>query len=356
MNCRDLEELLSAYADGELAGTQRHFLDEHLTSCADCRAILADYTKIREQLLSLRVTSPLPDIKEATMSKIKMVRVPVRLRRWLRPALVAAPVLVVLITLLSLYLSGFFLGTGVIAKAYAAMEGVRSYRLTVDGYHKELETDELVHSWRSNLEYLSPDRYHWIAGYPEGYEGDFGKFLRERIIIGDQVYTRIIQGLLSSVPDVEGLGEITPSREQTLEALDIIVEIETMPDEVIDGTDSYHYRGMADIEKYIDKQRPRWERMFARQTLLDPEVMVEAAADGWRTREVEYELWIGKDDYLIRRWKETARPLPGQPATSRYHTLVTVFDYYDFNEQIVIEPPLTESGELLPGWSLHVLE
>ena len=354
MNCQDLGELLSAYADGELAGTQRDFLDEHLTGCADCRAILADYTKIGEQLLSLRATPPLPNIKEATMSRIKIAGAPAKLRPWLRPALVAAPVLVVLITLLSLHLSGFFLSTGVIAKAYAAMEGVRSYRLTVDGYHKESETEELVHSWRANLEYLSPDRYHLIAGYPEGY---LDQYLREAITIGDQVYTRVIH----SVPDVEEFGEFTPSREQTLEALDIIVEIETMPDEVIDGTDSYHYRGMADIEKWLEKERParkrRLQGILDRTALsLNLEDMLKAAEDGWRTREVEYELWIGKDDYLIRRWKETIQPLPGQPATSRYHTLVTAFDYYDFNEPIVIEPPLTESGELLPGWSLHILE
>jgi hypothetical protein len=354
MNCKDLGELLSAYADGELAGTQRDFLDEHLASCADCRVVLADYTQIRQQLLSLRVTRPLPDIREATMSKIKMVKVPVGLRRWLRPALVAAPILVVLITLLSLYLSGFFLSTGVIAKAYAAMEGVRSYRLTSNGYHKELETDELVHSWRASLEYVSPDRYHLIAGYPEGY---LDEYLNEAITIGDQVYIRVAH----SVPDVEEFGEFTPSREQTLETLDIIVEIEAMPDEVIDGADYYHYRGMADIEKWLEKGRPARERrlqgMIDRNPGLNLEDALKAAEDGWRTREVEYELWISKDDYLIRRWKETIQPLPGEPPiANRYHTLVTVFDYYDFNEPIVIEPPLTESGELLPDWSLHILE
>ncbi|GAI33150.1 unnamed protein product, partial [marine sediment metagenome] len=54
MKCSDIEELLSAYANEELSRTQREFVEEHLSSCADCRTALADYTTVRHWLTSLR--------------------------------------------------------------------------------------------------------------------------------------------------------------------------------------------------------------------------------------------------------------------------------------------------------------
>jgi len=74
MNCSDLDELLSAYANGELSRTQREFIEEHLSSCADCRAALADYTEVRQQLMYLKATPSMPDLNEATMSKIRAAK------------------------------------------------------------------------------------------------------------------------------------------------------------------------------------------------------------------------------------------------------------------------------------------
>jgi predicted anti-sigma-YlaC factor YlaD len=46
VNCKDFEELLSAYADGELSRTQKEFIEERLSGCADCRATLAQYEAV----------------------------------------------------------------------------------------------------------------------------------------------------------------------------------------------------------------------------------------------------------------------------------------------------------------------
>lgn len=54
MRCSDLQELLSAYANGELPLTQREFVEEHLASCANCRAALAGYSWVRQRLTFLR--------------------------------------------------------------------------------------------------------------------------------------------------------------------------------------------------------------------------------------------------------------------------------------------------------------
>jgi len=354
MNCKDLKELLSAYADGELVGAKRDFIEEHLESCADCRAILADYTKTREQLLSLRATPPILDIKQATMIKIKMARAPAKLRRWLRPALVGIPVIAILATVLSLNLPGSSLNpAAVIAKAYAAVEKLESYRYSKDEYTQLHETYEPVHSFHVEFEYVSPDRYH-IAGEITEENPHRDASRTEEIVIGDQLYTYQYYPYLRNS---EYYNQFTPTKEKTVGALDVLTEIETMADEDIDGTNCFHYRGDVDIDKYLVWTRPDLERLLKGMIkrypgIFDLEEMIKTVEDMWRTNEITYEFWIGKDDYLIRQWKLTHR---GPFRDWDLYTVVSYIKYYDFNEPIVIEPPLTESGELLPGWSLMTI-
>ena len=360
MNCRDFEELLSAYADGELAGIQRDQLDEHLAICADCQAVLGDYMKIREQLSSLRATPPLPDIRGTTMSKLKMAVAPAKLRRWLRPALVAVPVLIILVTFLSLSFTGAFINpNSIIARALAAIEDVSSYRLMQDGYVQEREEDYLVDFSHIEFEYVSSDRYHFIA-YDRYY---INEHLHERfednIVIGDRLY---FQGLYPFAWAAEELEERIPSIENTMEVLDMLVEIERMPDESIDGIDCFHLQGIVDIEKFLEQLHIQTERGLSLQKewpyselKIDWSLYWERIDEMWRTKEIKHELWIGKDDYLIRQGKQVCQPLPGQP-DYMFHMISFTYKYYDFNEPIVIEPPVTESGELLPGWDFWTLE
>ncbi len=349
MNCKDLEELLSAYADGELVGAQRDFIEEHLTGCADCRAILADSKKTREQLLSLRTVPPLPDIKQAIMSKIKMSEAPAKLRHWLRPALVGVPIIIALVTILSLHLSGFFISpASVIAKAYAATEKLESYRKIEDAY--QYLGGEFAHSYHSEFECGDSDRYHFTGS------------ISEIIVIGNHIYSR---GPYYGPQNVERYDEVTPTKEKTLKALELLAEIETLPDEEIDGTGCYHYRGTVDMEKWLEWSRPYREESFKNMIKrypdfsLDLEQMMKTVEEMWRHKEMTNEFWIGKDDYLIRQWKDIIRTLLDEPLPANltdWSTVVSVIKYYDFNELIVIEPPLDESGELLEGWEVISLE
>ena len=131
MNHLDVQDLLSAHANGELSRTQREFVEEHLGSCADCRAALAEYTWVRSRVTSLRATHLSSDIREATMLKIDAIgtmRRPVQ--GLLRPALAAAAVVVAAIAVsLVLQLSGATPG-GPIARAYAATEALESFRMS----------------------------------------------------------------------------------------------------------------------------------------------------------------------------------------------------------------------------------
>jgi hypothetical protein len=358
MNCKDLKELLSAYADGELVGTQRDFIEEHLESCADCRALLADYTKTRGQLLSLRAIPSIPDIKQATMSKIKMAKAPAKLRRWLRPALVGIPVIAILATVLPLYLSDSSPSpAGVLAKAYAAVGKLESYRYSKDEYTQLHETDEPVHSFHVDLEYVSPDRYHITSEITEEYSHQDAR-RTEEIVIGDKLYT--YKSYIYHLRNSEFYNQFAPTKEKTEGALDVLTKIETMADEDIDGTDCYHYKGDVDIEKWLDWTRSNLERLLKGiieryPGIFDFEEMIRTVEDMWRTYERTYEFWIGKDDYLIRQWKLTNRDLTDKSVVGYPYKIVAYIKYYDFNEPIAIEPPLTESGELLPGWRVTSL-
>ena len=59
------------------------------------------------------------------------------------------------------------------------------------------------------------------------------------------------------------------------------------------------------------------------------------------------EVWIGKDDYLIRQVKHNGQVFLSNGEVGTFSFLEV---YYDFNEPIEIEPPLDADGKLLPGW------
>ena len=103
MNCRDLEVLLSAYADGELSRTQREFIEEHLSGCAGCRATLAEFISAGRQLSSLREVTAAPDLKEATVSKIKATSASPgkSFRWWFRPVMAIGAAVIILVVLMA---------------------------------------------------------------------------------------------------------------------------------------------------------------------------------------------------------------------------------------------------------------
>jgi len=102
MNCKDLDELLSAYADGELSRTQREFIEEHLSGCADCRETLAEFEAAGHQLSSLKEVPEASDIRAATLSRIKAANVHTQKdRRWLRPVVATAAIIAVIAILLA---------------------------------------------------------------------------------------------------------------------------------------------------------------------------------------------------------------------------------------------------------------
>jgi len=295
MNCKDLEILLSAYANDELPGAQIELVKTHLANCADCRTTLSDFQAVRWQISTLKDISATFDIKDTTMVKIK--RIPSPSKRWLRRSLVAIPVAVLLIALLILQpwatTPGF---QAVMAKSYLAVIALKSYRteLTLT-YLPAANLPSIV----NEVAYVAPDRYYT--------KNSDGTKVEETIIIGEKEYYKTTQeGTIPQFinPDSSGL---TPDMGNTFRLLNTLHDLQTLKDEVVDGVKCYHYRGTL----YLMGNE--------KQQTID--------------------IWVGKEDNLPR--KETS---------NNSYTI----RFFDLNKPIAIEAPLTPDGELQSGW--HILQ
>ena len=361
MNHTEFEELLSAYANDELARTQREFVEEHLSGCPECRAKLAEFTWVRSKVGLLATVPAESDIKETTMASIKAIDPQqggvhsaqeqgdlwgrLGLHRLLRPALVMAAVAAVVIIPLALQLTGGGPGVG-IASAYAATEALESFRMsgtTVTSFGGP--TSEVAFDW----DFVAPDRYRGAFTTPAG--------LEEFVIVGDEQFFRTPDsggaGVTVIAISVDGYDVLNPvaTRAGTLQILDSLTDVESLADEAVDGIATLHYRGRVDIDRIVDAQTE----------LLDPEApgyedMVQML-DFQRAVKIDVELWIDAGDSTLRQMKldaETPTFVSDQDG-SRFEgssTFSTLAKFTDLNAPISIERPISADGMLEPGWSV----
>jgi hypothetical protein len=334
MNCEDLKELLSAYADGELSRTQREFVGEHVAGCAVCGDTLKKYMKVNKQIASLRESPTPQDLTGKTMVKIKDTTGQTA-RHWVRPALVAVPVLVILIALLVLQpWSSFQIIPGpqkIIAKVYAVTEGLASYRInnSIVCTYQGVTTEQFL-EW----EYMAPDRQYGKLTMEAG--------TIEFIIIGDEQYIWGMDNTTGSFQLLTSSYSSIHNKDGTLRQLDLLNQIEKLPDETISGVDCLHLRGEVDMERQAEKVKAA----LSSANLKYNEIVQFINEQMISGKEV-VELWIGEDDYIIRQIKRNGRVFINGEYQDTYSSIV---NYFDFDKPIVIEPPLDTAGELLPGW------
>jgi len=339
MKCKDIEELLSAYADGELERTQKEFVEVHLSGCADCRATLEKFRLVNDKLSTLSSLKATPDIREKIISQVKSGSFPpdIRMRRWIMSG-ASAVIIIVIILLLVIQPWNFSNTQGVMAKVYTATEQVHSYRvmsspplfsITLTLVGGKTISNSTTNDY-SELAYVFPDKIHLKMSYSgkgdeyifigdkEYYNASGIAILRHRdnsVIINFVNPANLTSGSTDTItvtfPDDTNYPTLDiPSKTETLRQLDSLKELKKLADESIDGTDCYHYQGIS----YGDK----------------------------------VELWIGKADYLIRQIIKTSIAQPGGSSN-----IESISKFYDFNEPIDIEAPLDDKGELLPGWKVE---
>jgi hypothetical protein len=338
-NCKEIKQLLSAYADGELSGEERKAIDKHIETCTGCKKALDAHLELHAQLLTIADTPALPNVDSSIMSAITGIATR-KSRRWLRPVLVATPIVLVAAILLTILLPSLILTPKtVLARAQAALPDIQSYQMTSACYTYLPKTNEFIHRLYEQYAFAG-DRYYLIWDYnlsvqqsaewinpPTYYREVIGPDEWELIGIGELTYGRgeELPSIVSTTPEQRQAYALSAiMAEKQLERLnEIASEIEVLPEENIDGVLCYHYLIAVDTEKYVEQVNDNW---------------------AWQDTTMTEELWIGKDDYIIRQRKcEYKHELT---------STVFMFKYYDFNAPISIEPPLDAEGNLLPGWSI----
>jgi anti-sigma factor RsiW len=90
MSCT-VEDELTAYVDGELSAVEAARVRTHLTSCAPCRATEELLRQTVTELVALPAFEPSPGLRRRVLTEVESLPRPwtERLRRWLRPAVLA---------------------------------------------------------------------------------------------------------------------------------------------------------------------------------------------------------------------------------------------------------------------------
>ena len=255
--------------------------------------------------------------------------------RWRRLALVAIPIVAILIALTVLQPWNSFPGPqSVIAKAYAATTELQSYRMSYSSITRDIEGE--ASKLTTESEFVAPESYYVKLLV----DGDVTEF----IITGGKQYAKNIDPSRNVSFAVARSSSSFLTKEVTLQMVDDLTDLRELPDEKIDGTHCLHYRGRVDMEKQIEEAKANLDPSNPHDARLLEEV---EQLRNWKT---EVELWIGKHDYLIRQMKHDWQ-VPVEDTGRRATSSVTI-KYYDFNKPITIGPPVTPSGELLPGWRL----
>lgn len=257
------------------------------------------------------------------------------------PKVLIGSLIVLVIVLVTLAACG---GSGgppqdVIERASAAAGDVTSYHFIMSVTLSVEEAGEIDVA-EGEGDYLAPDRV-WVRGMPG----------EEQIIIGRNLYRR---GSESSEWRVVEIPEGTPPGMGYASMMDPQANLEFLtspdegvvwlPDEVIDGVDTWHYRRTVDIVEHMGLI----ERMEGE---TDPEEKEwwQEVIDLTREREttLEFETWIGKEDYLVRQTRSAQSvkalysddPFDIAIPEGATYTITWTMKLSKFDEAVEIEAP-----------------
>jgi len=190
--------------------------------------------------------------------------------------------------------------------------------------------------------YSLPDRAH-ITVSRDG-------FRQEQVVVGDSVFTRTELNpdwVRTQVPSGDEMTPL-PKPKTGQEEMGYLDDVKTLPDETMDGVPVNHYVGKVNYEKVLVED--------ARQRFVnDPDLdsYVERAREVAGRINATNELWIGKDDGLVRQARITGeyRPSPSEMGSFSgglgVEEVVVNFDtwleFSRFNESFAIEVPATSA-------------
>lgn len=222
----------------------------------------------------------------------------------------------------------------VIAGATDAANELQTYRFEMTGTTTQ---DGETNYFNMQGEFVSPDRLHVVMTS----DGD----TQESIIIGQQAYRRAPDSDRWEVDESSAAIALATGTTRwlasTVEILDSLIGVVELRDEKIGGVSCFHYRGSVDMESRVQEQIANLD-----PTLPDYEEMgryIEQQCQ-W---EQDFEFWISKEDYLLRQvdmqYEMVYTEDVGEDTEweERYTANYTL-RFFDFNQPITIEPPVTE--------------
>ncbi|MFH1560386.1 MAG: hypothetical protein ABID84_03130 [Chloroflexota bacterium] len=226
----------------------------------------------------------------------------------------------------------------VLEKADAATQEITSYHFTLS-FAVVAEGMGEIDASEAEGSYLAPDRMRTRQVYDEG--------LLESIIIGNKMYTRSSESSLWRVDEFP-----EDPRAQALRVAEYLKDFLNAPAEDVTQLDSENIDG-AECWRYEMTIDPLVGLLQAVEDETDPEMkamrqeVVEMMRERGTTREIE--VWIGKEDYLLRQHRSTMAqkslgddefgfPNVEIPEGTRY-TITATFKFFDFNEPVEIEAP-----------------
>ena len=205
-----------------------------------------------------------------------------------------------------------------IAKAYAATLDIQSFRYSVTSTSNDSDGFSIHQSIEA--EFSSPDRYR--------VNNQENEQATEFIIIGDQQY--ISGGSLSGAmldASTQGLYR-SVSKEVVLSYLDNLTDIQSLSDMTIDSVSCLHYLGKWDVEKQIADAKQSLMKYYDEGGIEPDEEEIDQDLEQIRLTEIEIELWIGQDDYLIRQMKVNGK-FPDDDEGLKFRIISLTMKYYD---------------------------
>ena len=228
-----------------------------------------------------------------------------------------------------------------VSKGCATTNTVKSYRVLMVETVSTREGEILETTVET--EFASPDRWHVKIAR----DGSWREFInighKQYVRDSDRMQWRLCSMSLHSEGGEVSEGPCLEIVEEIFQRPELLIGLEKLPDEEIDGVQCIHYRGKLDVDSIIEEYEARLE------TQLDPSSPEYQKAlkrleqqERWET---VIELWIGKDDYLIRQKKSDTlmpaiEPGTGEAEEEKYYARGSLEKYYDFHEPIKIKPPV----------------
>jgi len=361
-----MDMLLSAYANNELDSAQSELVKGHLASCSRCRENLARFVESGQRLRSLAQTPLLPDMKPSIISRIITRDVKVRPRKQLRLVLGVTSVAIIVIVLLFLHLAGFFIDpAGVVSRAYAATTKITTYSSFQKAEQSSSDSNATSITTYEEVKYDGPERYHVKHSFqgPDdwqieiiNYNGEIYYYADLPIQSSDPNFSEWVHDFFERYVDAteQRFSSLAISRlAEPQNIFDYLVDVQQLPDEELDNLICFHYLATCDKEKMATDFENSINESADLTEFEYESLQSSIAAIRHPESQQQLEIWISKDDYLIRQMKYIVHLHVFVGAQLIEADGVQTLNYR-YNIPIIIQAPLTVDGELKPGWHLYI--